>query len=85
MAKFFQYNFQQYESLSNFIRGLLKKNTQNPFFNDFDLKTDLRIEAGSTNAATCKMEVFARIVDNFQPLSIFIKSSILQQGFIQAL
>ena len=52
MAKLFQYNFQQYESLSNFIRALLKKNTQNSFFNDFDLKTDLRIEAGSRTAAT---------------------------------
>ena len=77
MAKLFQYNFQQYESLSNFIRALLRKNTQNPFFNDFDLRTDLRIEAGSTTTATCKMEVFATIVNNFQPLSIAVRSSIL--------
>ena len=77
MAKLFQYNFQQYESLSNFIRALLRKNTQNPFFNDFDLRTDLRIEAGSTTTATCKMEVFATIVNNFQPLSIVTRNSIL--------
>ena len=77
MAKLFQYNFQQYESFSNFIRALLRKNTQNPFFNDFDLRIDLRIEAGSTTVATCKMKVFATIVNNSQPLSIVIRSSIL--------
>ena len=61
--------------LPKFTRALLKQNTQKLSFNNFDLKTDLRKEAGTRTLATFNMELFGTIVNN-QSLSVVIKSSI---------
>ena len=51
--------------------------TQKLFFNDFDLKADMRIETESSTSAASKMEFFLAIVNTFQALSVIINSSIL--------